>query len=130
MIQWTKQYIQKVHKKKGLALLNIRMAHAMDVGFVGILKLPSQKSEIWNTLATLQANEFRSLMQVSCLTVNFAIFHLYFDYGQIAPVLFRKLVPKEVLDCFVQFHAWYKFASRYCTHTNSTLLKMEKIGIR
>lgn len=58
---------------------------------------------------------------------NLKVFILFSLY-QIAPVLFRKLVPKEVIDCFVEFHRWYKYAARYYTHTRSSLETMEKHG--
>lgn len=110
MVEWVRGYIAKVHHKDGLTILDNRMRHLMALGFVGNVRLPSMK-HLWESPSTLQANEYTGLMQVISMKIcnETSMFTVKSGF-QVAPVLLRKLVPVNILHCFIDMWQWYVIA--------------------
>lgn len=63
MIEETRDYIKALPNGAGkLKMLDARMGRLLDVGFVGQLRFPS---DFWVSGSSVQANEYRAVMQVN-----------------------------------------------------------------
>lgn len=63
MVVWVRDYVRLHHPKQGLQILDKRFSKTMELGTVPKLRLPTVK-HLWQAPKSLQANEYRSIMQV------------------------------------------------------------------
>lgn len=128
MVEETRSYVRCMKDgAKLLQLLDKRMADLFSVGFLPNFKL---LQKVWESGSSLQANEYRALMQAKMM-------HLLFFYFivnstlidvQVAPFVLRGIVHKNIVQCFVAFWEWYKKAVRYKTHTDKSLTSLDMSG--
>lgn len=70
MVMWVRDYVKLKNPKEGLDVLDKRMTKIKEIGWVE-LRLPTIKF-LWQSPTSLQANEYRSLMQV--VMVKFKVY--------------------------------------------------------
>lgn len=58
----TRDYVRSEHGSDALKILDERMGRVGEVGFLSQFSLPSS---LWQSGASVQANEYRAAMQVS-----------------------------------------------------------------
>lgn len=69
MVEWVRDYVKQQHPKEGLKILDRRFEKIMAVGFVSNIRLPTL-THLWQSPTTMQANEYRGLMQVKQLVLQ------------------------------------------------------------
>lgn len=72
MIEEVRKYVSASRRSEGLQILDERMSNLFKVGFLQNFRVPTL-TKVWETGITLQANEYRSIMQV-LLTKNVILF--------------------------------------------------------
>lgn len=126
MIEETRNYISsQPDGTEHLKLLDSRMQELQSVGFVPNFK---HINRVWVSTTSLQANEYRVVMQVSYSVAFSKDFISEHSDLQVAPLVLRGIVPGNIVQCFVLFWNWYNSAVRSKSHTDKSLRSMDTLG--